>query len=85
VTFNSFPLYTFAGDSGARQSHGEGVKAFGGTWTLVNAAAATALATPFAASGPKPALPTTTTTTTTKPAPPTTTTTTLGGGGGVGY
>ena len=83
VTFNSFPLYTFAGDSGARQSHGEGVKAFGGTWTLARAAATTAPATPLAA--PKPAPPTTTTTT--KPAPPTTTTTTTtpGGGGGVGY
>lgn len=82
VTFNSYPLYTFAGDSGARQSHGEGVKALGGTWTLVRAAATTASATPFAASAPK-----SPTTTTTKPAPPTTTTTTTtpGGGGGVGY
>jgi len=81
VTFNSYPLYTFVGDSGARQSHGEGVKAFGGTWTLVKASSTTVGATPYAANVPKPP-----TTTTTKPAPPTTTTTTTpSGGGGVGY
>jgi predicted lipoprotein with Yx(FWY)xxD motif len=81
VTFNSYPLYTFAGDSGARGSKGEGIKAFGGTWTLVHAAAASPGATPFAAvAKPQPPV-----TTTTKPAPPTTTTTTPGGGGGVGY
>jgi predicted lipoprotein with Yx(FWY)xxD motif len=80
VTFNSYPLYSFVGDSGARQSHGEGVKAFGGTWTLVKAAAKSASATPFAASATK--LPTPTTT---KPDPPTTTTTTPAGGGGVSY
>ncbi|MCU1362735.1 MAG: hypothetical protein JWM55_563 [Acidimicrobiaceae bacterium] len=83
VTFNSYPLYSFVGDSGVRQSHGEGVKAFGGTWTLVKAAATTASATPFAASATKP--PTTPTTPTTKPDPPTTTTTTPAGGGGVSY
>ncbi|MGA2124009.1 MAG: hypothetical protein ABSG58_06245 [Acidimicrobiales bacterium] len=84
VTFNSYPLYTFVGDTGARQSHGEGIQAFGGTWTLVRSAATTAAATPFAASAtppstPTPAPPTTTTN------PPTTTTTTPGGGGGIAY
>jgi predicted lipoprotein with Yx(FWY)xxD motif len=81
VTFNSYPLYSFAGDSSARGSKGEGIKALGGTWTLVHAAAASVGATPFAATAKPPV------TTTTKPAPPTTTTTTTtpGGGGGVGY
>jgi predicted lipoprotein with Yx(FWY)xxD motif len=83
VTFNSYPLYSFAGDGGAGASKGEDVKALGGTWTLVHADASTVGATPFAKSTPKP--PVATTTTTTKPAPPTTTTTTPGGGGGVGY
>ena len=77
VTFNSFPIYTFVGDSGARQSHGEGIKAFGGTWTLIRAAASTPSATPFNASAKPP------TTTTTQP--PTTTTTTPPGGGGISY
>ena len=79
VTFNSYPLYTFVGDSGARESHGQGVKAFGGTWSLVKAGARTPAATPFKSSAP------TTPTTTTPTTAPTTTTTTPGGGGGVGY
>jgi predicted lipoprotein with Yx(FWY)xxD motif len=78
VTFNSYPLYTFVGDTGARQSHGEGIKAFGGTWTLVRSTATSAGATPFAASATHPSPPTTTTN------PPTTTTTAPGGGGGGG-
>jgi predicted lipoprotein with Yx(FWY)xxD motif len=77
VTFNSYPLYTFVGDTFPRQSHGEGIRAFGGTWTLVKAGAKSAPGTAFTAA----AAPTTTTTT----APTTTTTTTPGGGGGVAY
>jgi predicted lipoprotein with Yx(FWY)xxD motif len=77
VTFNSYPLYTFVGDSGARQSHGEGIQAFGGTWTLVRSTATSAAATPFAASATPPTTPTTN--------PPTTTTTAPGGGGGIAY
>lgn len=46
VTINSYPVYTYTGDTGARQSHGEGVVSFGGTWHLVSAAAKTAAATP---------------------------------------
>jgi len=42
VTFNSFPLYTYAGDSGSRQSNGEGIVAFGGTWYLVKASSSSA-------------------------------------------
>jgi predicted lipoprotein with Yx(FWY)xxD motif len=78
VTFNSFPLYTFVGDSGALQSHGQGIKALGGTWTLVKAGASSASTTPFTSA-------TTTTPTTTTTTTPTTTTTTPGGGGGIGY
>ena len=32
VTFDGYPLYTFVKDTGAGQTHGEGVVAFGGTW-----------------------------------------------------
>jgi predicted lipoprotein with Yx(FWY)xxD motif len=79
VTFNSYPLYTFVGDSGARQSHGQGIKDGSGTWTLVHADAKTAGATAFTSRTPSTPTPTPT------PAPPTTTTTTPGGGGGVAY
>jgi predicted lipoprotein with Yx(FWY)xxD motif len=82
VTFNSYPIYTFVGDGGALQSHGQGVVAFGGKWTLVRASSRAAATTPFA-SAAAPSPPTTTThppTTTTNP-PPTTTTTTPSGGG----
>jgi predicted lipoprotein with Yx(FWY)xxD motif len=37
VTFDGYPLYTFLKDSGAGQTHGEGVAAFGGTWGLLRA------------------------------------------------
>ncbi len=47
VTFNSYPLYTYQGDSGALQSNGEGITADGGTWTLVKASAASAAATAY--------------------------------------
>ncbi len=39
VTFDGYPLYTFVKDTGAGQSHGEGVVAFGGTWELLRASA----------------------------------------------
>jgi predicted lipoprotein with Yx(FWY)xxD motif len=48
VTFNSYPVYTYTGDMGATQSCGQGVMADGGTWTLTNASATTAGATPVA-------------------------------------
>ncbi|HEV8063672.1 MAG TPA: hypothetical protein VGP46_02515 [Acidimicrobiales bacterium] len=47
VTFNGWPVYTFAGDSKAGQSNGEKVTAFGGTWYLVNPAAKTNATTPI--------------------------------------
>ena len=37
VTFNSYPVYTYSGDTAARQSNGEGVVADGGTWYVANA------------------------------------------------
>lgn len=45
VTFNSFPLYTYIGDTGAKQMHGEGVVSYGGTWYVVNAGALAAAST----------------------------------------
>jgi len=46
VTFNSYPLYYYAGDSGPTGSAGEGVVADGGTWYLVRAGARTRATTP---------------------------------------
>jgi predicted lipoprotein with Yx(FWY)xxD motif len=51
VTFNSFPVYTYAGDTGTLQASGEGVQAFGGTWTLAKAKASSPATTAYAASG----------------------------------
>lgn len=45
VTFNSFPVYRFAGDTGPNETSGQGISADGGTWTVVDAAATTAAAT----------------------------------------
>jgi len=38
VTYNGWPLYTFAGDSGPGVAHGQGIASFGGTWYVLNAA-----------------------------------------------
>ena len=32
------PLYTYSGDSSKGQTHGEGIKSFGGTWYAVTPA-----------------------------------------------
>jgi len=37
VTYDHWPLYTFAGDAGAGQVHGQGVNSFGGPWWVVDA------------------------------------------------
>jgi predicted lipoprotein with Yx(FWY)xxD motif len=37
VTYNGHPLYLFTGDSGAGTANGEGSKAFGAGWYVVNA------------------------------------------------
>ena len=46
-TFNGYPVYTFAGDSGKAQTNGEKVVAFGGTWYLLRPSATTAGTTPI--------------------------------------
>ena len=51
VTFNSYPIYTYQGDSGALQSSGSEIHADGGTWTLIKASATTPSATPYASAG----------------------------------
>lgn len=38
VTYNHWPLYTFADDSAAGQHNGEGLSSFGGTWYAISAA-----------------------------------------------
>jgi predicted lipoprotein with Yx(FWY)xxD motif len=46
VTFNSYPVYTFSGDTGPNQSNGQGITEPGGaTWHLVDASATTASST----------------------------------------
>lgn len=32
LTYGGWPLYTYTGDSGTMQSHGQGITSFGGTW-----------------------------------------------------
>ena len=48
VTFNTYPLYTYVGDSGPNQSTGEAIASDGGVWHLVHAGARTAAATSYA-------------------------------------
>jgi len=38
VTYNGWPLYRFQGDTRARQTNGEGIKAFGAEWYVLSAA-----------------------------------------------
>jgi predicted lipoprotein with Yx(FWY)xxD motif len=37
VTYNGHPVYRFQGDARARQTNGEGINAFGGTWHALSA------------------------------------------------
>jgi len=37
VTINGAPVYTFAGDSAAGNTNGQGIMSFGGTWNVVKA------------------------------------------------
>ncbi len=37
VTYNGWPLYTYAGDPGPGVDHGQGITSFGGTWYVLNA------------------------------------------------
>ena len=50
VTYNHHPLYTFAKDTKAGQTNGEGVNAFGATWHVVSPAGA-GIAKPNSSSG----------------------------------
>jgi predicted lipoprotein with Yx(FWY)xxD motif len=43
VTYNHWPLYMYAGDSGTGQSNGEGIRSFGGTWYAVSASGRAAM------------------------------------------
>jgi predicted lipoprotein with Yx(FWY)xxD motif len=47
ITFNGYPVYTFSGDSGSYQANGQGIRADGGTWTLINAGAKRASTTRY--------------------------------------
>ena len=38
VTYNEHPLYRFIKDTGPRQTHGQGLKAFGAEWYVLSAA-----------------------------------------------
>lgn len=38
VTYNGWPLHTFAGDSAAGTANGEGISSFGGTWEALTTA-----------------------------------------------
>lgn len=38
VTYDGHPLYTYAGDSAAGQTNGEGIVSFGGTWDVLDVA-----------------------------------------------
>jgi predicted lipoprotein with Yx(FWY)xxD motif len=37
LTYNGHPLYFFSGDTGPGSAHGQGTKAFGADWYIVNA------------------------------------------------
>jgi predicted lipoprotein with Yx(FWY)xxD motif len=37
LTYNGHPLYYFTADTAARTAHGQGVKAFGAEWYVINA------------------------------------------------
>ena len=34
LAYQNHPLYQFSGDSGAAQTHGNGLQSFGGTWSI---------------------------------------------------
>ncbi len=48
VTYNHWPLYTFAGDSGPAQDKGQGIQSFGGVWSAVTSSGQAAKAAPAA-------------------------------------
>jgi predicted lipoprotein with Yx(FWY)xxD motif len=44
VTLRGLPLYTYAGDSSAGQTNGQGIRSFGGVWHAMTASAGTSSA-----------------------------------------
>ena len=38
LTYNTYPLYTFSGDTGPGTAAGQGITSFGGTWTAITPA-----------------------------------------------
>jgi len=36
-TYGGYPLYTYSGDSGPMQNHGQSITSFGGTWYAIDA------------------------------------------------
>ncbi|TMK39266.1 MAG: hypothetical protein E6G66_17885 [Actinobacteria bacterium] len=42
VTYNTFPLYTFSGDTKTGTAAGQGITSFGGTWSAITPAGAAA-------------------------------------------
>lgn len=50
VTYNGWPLYTYSGDTAAKQANGEGLKSYGGTWYVLGATGSPIKATTAASS-----------------------------------
>src|ERR1700730_3649717 len=51
LTYNTFPLYTYTGDTKTGTAAGQGINSFGGTWSAITPAGAAAT-TSSASSGP---------------------------------
>lgn len=52
ATYNGWPLYTFAGDSGPGMAKGQGLTNFGGTWYVLNEAGNPVTSSQSASSAP---------------------------------
>ncbi|MBV8601391.1 MAG: hypothetical protein JO359_07490 [Candidatus Eremiobacteraeota bacterium] len=52
LAFNGNPLYTYAGDSGAGQTNGNGIHSFGGVWSIARPGMANAPGVPAPTSTP---------------------------------
>ena len=50
VTYASYPLYTFSGDSGSGVANGKGITSFGGTWWPISPAGALITGSPSSSS-----------------------------------
>jgi predicted lipoprotein with Yx(FWY)xxD motif len=52
VTYNTFPLYTFTGDTKTGTAAGQGITSFGGTWSAITPAGVAATSTTSTAKTP---------------------------------